>query len=116
MLSAVRQSPNALTLACLAAVTTMLIVAISLLAGIHRDEDVRALLMFLLISPFAWWLFAKMGGGIWKMNNGLSWKFLVCTGALGLTMAALTFDLVLLVLVRRWYTGTKKLNTCILTM
>lgn len=126
MIAAIRKSPTGLTLLCLAGVTTTLSLCIALLIAANAGsrgathssprDDVATALMLVLAWPLVWWVFAKMAGGLWRMNDDFFWKLMMCTGALALVLAALSCDLVVITIVRRLYTGEKDLKGCILNV
>ncbi len=124
-MNVVRRNPTLLTLLCLAGVTATLMIVAALFIPPAADSN-RApvsvlstggtLLALWIGVTFGWWTFAKLTGGLWRMNNDFFWKLFVCAGALGLVLAALSCDLVVITLVRPFYTGDRELTGSILNV
>jgi hypothetical protein len=66
------------------------------------------------MTSVGWWVMAKAAGLLWRMNNDIGWKFMMCTGALGFVLSAVLHDAVVLLLVRRLYLGNEELKLEIL--
>jgi hypothetical protein len=133
MLVAVRKNGVVLTLLSLTAIVTFAAGSIAVLSsamapagranpggalgpadgGRVLDDALAAAAVIVAVSV-GWWVFAKATGALWRMNEGASWKFLMCTGALGLVLSALFYDFVVILIVRRLYVGEGTIRTCIL--
>lgn len=77
-------------------------------------DVVGPVLLIALMASVGWWVVAKAAGSLWRVNNDIGWKFMMCTGALGLVLSALFYDAVVLLLVRRLYLGSDELKLEIL--
>jgi hypothetical protein len=71
----------------------------------QENSPLSTAIGLLLMLPLGWWAFARVTGYLWNMNGGLSWKLMMCTGALALTLSAVAYDLVVKAIVNRLYTG-----------
>jgi hypothetical protein len=123
MIGRLRDSRLALTLLSLIVVSWLLLGALSLSmprsggAQVSSQEGspVSTILGLLLMVPIGWWAFARATGYLWKMNSGISWKLMMCTGAIGLTVVALAYDLVVIIIVNRLYIGAEDAEYMILS-
>lgn len=122
-----RKRQNVLTMMCLGVVGSLamllFIICVSAAAREPRSgtsqtstagEILGAAILILLVTSVGWWVVARIAGALWRMNTGLSWKFMMCTGALGLVLSALFCDVVVLLIVRRLYVGDDELRLEIL--
>lgn len=126
MIDRIRDSRLALTLSSLTLVSWLLlgaVVAVLALsiqpsvgsrASTQEDSPVSTVIGLLLGLPVGWWVFARVTGYLWKMNSGITWKLMMCTGALALTLSALAYDLVVKVIVNRLYIGAEDAEYMIL--
>jgi len=93
-MNAIRRNQTALTLLCLAGVTIALILAVLLVIALTSNshppaqavqnvgapstqETFVSVIGLLLGVPLGWWVFAKMAGGLWRMNDDFFWKLLM---------------------------------------
>jgi hypothetical protein len=69
---------------------------------------------FLFWCPLGFWAIARAAGWLWNRNEGFSWKFMMCSGALGLVIATVIYDLTVVPVVKRVYAGPDSVDRLIL--
>ena len=128
-MASARTNPDILTLLCLAGVIAVPLLVFFIvhdlqIPGVWRlgmvphliQANVQAACILGPLAAAAWWCLARVTGWLWHRYDNFSVRLLMCTGALGLVVIAVTCDLVVSGLVRPLYRGNKPLTGNILSI